>query len=89
MSAQITRVHLSNWKNFQSVNLKLGSRVFIVGPNAAGKTNFLDALRFLRDIAAPEGSLIAAVKERRGLTHMRSLHARSNSNVLVEVEVAL
>jgi predicted ATPase len=89
MSATITRVHLSNWKNFRSVDVKIGPRVFIVGPNAAGKTNFLDALRFLRDIAAPGGSLVAAVKERRGLTHMRSLHARSNSNVLVEVEVAL
>lgn len=89
MSAMITRVHLSNWKNFRSVDLRLGPRVFIVGPNAAGKTNFLDALRFLRDIAAPEGSLVAAVKERRGLTHMRSLHARSNSNVIIEVEVLL
>jgi predicted ATPase len=89
MGAMITRVHLSNWKNFRSVDVKVGPRVFIVGPNASGKTNFLDALRFLRDIAAPEGSLVAAVKERRGLTHMRSLHARSNSNVLVEVEVIL
>jgi len=89
MSATITRVHLSNWKNFRAVDVRIGPRVFIVGPNAAGKTNFLDALRFLRDIAAPEGSLVAAVKERRGLTHMRSLHARSNSNVLVEVEVVL
>ncbi len=89
MSATITRVHLSNWKNFRSVDVKIGPRVFIVGPNAAGKTNFLDALRFLRDIAAPDGSLVAAVKDRRGLTHMRSLHARSNSNVVLEVEVVL
>ena len=33
----------------------LGRRMFLVGTNASGKSNFLDALRFLRDIAKTEG----------------------------------
>ena len=32
----------------------MGRHVFLVEPNASGKSNFLDALRFLRDIAKSE-----------------------------------
>ena len=33
----------------------LGDLVFIIGPNAAGKSNLLEVLRFLRDVAQPAG----------------------------------
>lgn len=75
MAARFTRLSLSNWRNFKSVSVPLGQRAFIVGPNASGKSNLLDALRFLRDVATPGGSLVRAVDERRGLRHLRSLHA--------------
>ena len=48
-------LHLHNWKNFARVELELQNRVFLVGPNAAGKSNFLDAFRFLRAIALSVG----------------------------------
>ena len=38
-----------------SVDTPLSRRVFIIGPNASGKSNFLDAFRFLRDVAKSEG----------------------------------
>ncbi len=87
MNAKLTRIALNNWRNFKKVELPLGKRLFVVGPNASGKTNLLDAIRFLRDIAAPGGSLIRAIADRRGLKHLRSLHAGMLSNVLVEVEM--
>ncbi len=40
---RIRKVHLENWKNFLAVDIELGSRAFFVGPNAAGKSNLLDA----------------------------------------------
>src|ERR1051326_3247176 len=89
MGARFTRLLLSNWRNFKKVDVTLGLRAFIVGPNASGKTNLLDAFKFLHDVAAPGGSLIAAVKERRGLKHLRSLHAGGDSRVVVEVQVAI
>ena len=89
MSARFRRLTLSNWRNFRKVDVLLEQRVFIVGPNASGKTNLLDVFRFLRDIATPGGSLIRALEERRGLKHIRSLHAGGESNVLIEVEVAV
>ena len=89
MTARFARLVLSNWRNFKKVDVQLGTRVFVVGPNASGKSNLLDAFRFLHDIATPGGSLVRAVEERRGLKHIRSLHAGTDSNVVVEVEVAV
>lgn len=89
MTAIFTRLRLSNWRNFKKVDVPLTARTFVVGPNASGKTNLLDAFRFLHDIATPGGSLLRAVEDRRGLKHIRSLHARTSSNIVVEVEVSL
>lgn len=89
MTARFTKLKLSNWRNFKRVELELGSRVFVVGPNASGKSNLLDAFRFLHDLAAPGGSLAAAVSDRRGFKHIRSLHAGFASNVAIEVELLI
>jgi predicted ATPase len=76
---RFTHISLKNWKNFKQVDVPLAQRVFVVGPNASGKSNLLLALRFLREIALEGGGLAAAVKSNHGLTALRSLHARGNS----------
>jgi predicted ATPase len=87
---RFTRLNLENWRNFLSVEVVLQRRVFLVGPNASGKSNVLDALRFLRDIADPQGGgLLAAVAKRGGVSQIRSLHARRNPSVAIEVELDL
>lgn len=58
-----------------NVSCAIESRLFVVGPNAAGKSNFLDAFRFLYDLAAPGGGLASAVARRGGLERIRSLYA--------------
>ncbi|HYW08546.1 MAG TPA: AAA family ATPase [Longimicrobium sp.] len=78
-------IRLENWKNFRTLDLPLQRRVFIVGPNASGKSNLLDAFRFLRDIADPEGGFQRATKLRGGVSQLRCLHARQQPNVAVEV----
>lgn len=84
---KFTRIKLENWRNFRSIDIPLRRRAFLVGPNASGKSNLLDAFRFLRDIADPQGGFQSAVKDRGGVSQIRSLHARQNPNVAVEVEV--
>lgn len=84
----ISRLQLKNWRNFKRVDVALRERVFVIGPNASGKSNLLDVLRFLRDIAKPDGGgLQRAVKDRGGLTKLRSLLARRDPEVLVEVDI--
>ncbi len=81
----ITRLRLENWKNFSTAELHCGKRVFIIGPNASGKSNLLDALRFLRDIA--KDGLERAVEERGGLKLIRYIEARSKPNITINVMI--
>jgi len=55
---------LDNRRNFVSVDVPVGPRQFLVGPNASGKSNLLDALRFLSDLVIVGGGLEAAVENR-------------------------
>ncbi|MEH2383164.1 MAG: AAA family ATPase [Nostoc sp.] len=84
----ISHIILKNWRNFLSVDVELGDRVFVVGPNACGKSNFLDVFRFLRDIAKPGGGLQTAVRDRGGVSKIRCLSARQNPKVEIEVHLS-
>lgn len=83
----ISRLALKNWRNFRSIDVNLTERVFIVGPNASGKSNLLDAVRFLRDIAKPGGGLQQAIVQRGGVSKIRCLAARSEPDVELAVEL--
>lgn len=82
----ISRLKLKNWKNFKEIDVPLLERMFIVGPNASGKSNFLDVFRFLRDIAKPGGGLQKAVTDRGGISKIRCLAARTFPDVEIEVQ---
>ena len=75
---RIQKIVLKNWRNFRNADVEIEADViYLVGPNASGKSNFLDALRFLRDIAKPiGGGLQTALNERGGFSKVRCLHAR-------------
>ena len=83
------QIRLRNWKNFQSTELDVQNRVFLVGPNASGKSNFLDALRFLRDLAVPGGGFQQAVSRRGGVSAIRCLAARRYPDVEISFTVQL
>ena len=84
----ITRLKLTNWRNFTDVDVPLLDRAFIIGPNASGKSNLLDAIRFLRDVAKREGGgLQAAVARRGGVRQIRSLSAHASGGVGIEVHL--
>lgn len=84
----ISRIKLYNWKNFHDCEVSLSERCFIVGANATGKSNFLDAIRFMRDIVKQGGGLQAAVTCRGGLKKVRSLAARQRTEVCIEVDIS-
>ena len=79
----ISRLKLANWRNFTEVDVPLRDRAFIIGPNASGKSNLLDAIRFLRDVAKREGGgLQVAVRRRGGVREIRSLASHSGSSAV-------
>lgn len=85
----ITHLKLKNWRNFRHAEMDFAKTSYIIGPNASGKSNLLDVFRFLRDICKPDGGgLQKAVKERGGITKLRCLHHRKDSEVRIEVSLA-
>jgi predicted ATPase len=75
----LSNLKLRNWKNFRSAEVALTPRTFLIGPNASGKSNFLDSLRFLRDVSAQ--GLAAAVEKRGGVSALRCLSSRGPSDI--------
>lgn len=86
---RFTRLRLQSWRNFRQADIALQRRVFILGPNAAGKSNLLQAFKFLRGIAEPEGGLRRAVEELGGVSQIRCLHARQHSTIIVDAEMEI
>lgn len=84
----VSHVKLKNWRNFLTVDVDLRERIFIVGANASGKSNFLDVFRFLRDIAQLGGGLQKAVRERGGLSKIRCLAARKRPDVQIQISLS-
>ena len=84
----ISRLKLKNWRNFRSAEVVFGERVFLIGPNASGKSNLLDALRFLRDVAKAGGGLQTAISQRGGLSKVRCLAARKEPDVELDVDLS-
>ena len=85
----ITRLNVINWRNFKRADIPIGERMFLVGPNASGKSNLLDALRFLRDLAIDGGGFQHAVQSRGGLPRIRNLAARNVNQGHVTLELVL
>ncbi|WP_412049866.1 AAA family ATPase [Hoeflea sp. Naph1] len=85
----ISRLKLKNWRNFKSGEIQdLPESVYILGPNAAGKSNLLDAIRFLRDVSKHRGGgLQDAIERRGGVGKIRCLHARADTEILIEADV--
>lgn len=82
-----THADLENWRNFAAARVDLRRRVFLVGPNASGKSNFLDAFRFLHDIVSVGGGFQEAVRRRGGVSRLRCLAARRYSDIVVDVRI--
>ncbi len=84
---RFTSVYLENWRNFAQVDVGLQRRIFLVGPNASGKSNFLDVFRFLQDIVSVGGGFQEAVRKRGGVSSLRCLAARRYSDLVIRVRV--
>ena len=86
---KITHISANNWRNFKTIDFNLERRLFIVDPNAAGKSNLLDLFRFLGEVAAPGGGLASAISSRGDLSKVRSLFSRNSQKGRLIIDVDL
>ena len=80
----ITRVKVKNFRNLADIDVHLGPLTVLVGRNGAGKTTFLDVLRFVRD--ALLYGLDTAIGERGGISAIRRWSPRGRTN---DIEISL
>ncbi len=83
----LKRVGLRNYKSIAECDVTLGPFTLLVGRNGSGKSNFLDALRFVGE--ALETSLDHALKSRGGIAEVRRIGPGHPRNFSVELELHL
>jgi predicted ATPase len=66
---KLARLHASSYKSLCELELPLASLNVLIGANAAGKSNILDALRFLAD-SMKEREFTDVVAARGGIIHL-------------------
>jgi predicted ATPase len=86
-STFLYRVVLRNYKSIGSCDVRLSPLTFLVGANGSGKSNFLDAIHFVRD--ALTGTLDNALQERGGLTEVRRRSGGHPTNFGIRLELRL
>jgi predicted ATPase len=82
----IRKVRVSNFKSFDRLEVELRPLNIVVGANAAGKSNFLEIFRFVRDVA--EHGLENAVSLQGGTEYLTNLKIRASRPLSLEVVFA-
>ncbi len=83
----IRRVIIRNYKSIANCDVTLGPLTWLVGANGSGKSNFLDALHFVRD--SLDNSLENALRERGGISEVRRRSSGHPTHFGLRVEFIL
>ncbi len=86
-STFIKRVILKNYKSIAACDVQLQPLTFLVGRNGSGKSNFLDALRFVAD--ALNYSLEHAIRDRGGINNVRRRSRGHPNHFSIRLEFTL
>jgi len=79
----ITKIRVTNFKNFRDLEVELGKFNVLIGANASGKSNFIRIFEFLRDIA--NHGLDNAVSMQGGIEYLRNINIGPSENFSLEI----
>jgi predicted ATPase len=80
----INKIKLVNFKNFDTVEVHLNPMNVIVGANASGKSNFIQALKFLRDIK--DFGIENALSLHGGVEYFKNLLLKNKKKTIISIE---
>jgi len=83
----LRKVRVRNYKSIGQCKIELPALTVLVGRNGAGKSNFLDALRFVTD--GLQTSLDHAIKSRGGIDEVRRRSTGHPRNFAIEFEMSI
>ncbi|MGE3800603.1 MAG: AAA family ATPase [Candidatus Kapaibacterium sp.] len=79
----ITRIQIENYRSIEKVDVSLENLTVLVGRNGAGKSAFIDAIRFL--LEAVRFGLDRAIDERGGIGRLRKWGAKGFTDIIITV----
>ena len=80
----IRRVQIKDFRSIGACDVALQPLVFLVGPNGGGKSNFLDALRFVGDSLTV--TVEQALRDRGGIQEVRRRSEGHPTHILISLE---
>ena len=84
---RISRISIRNYRSIGACDLQPGPLTYLVGRNGSGKSNLLDALKFVKD--ALEGPLENALNERGGVKQVRRQSSGHPRHFAIRLELVL
>jgi predicted ATPase len=79
----IKRIRIENFKSFSAIDVELSRFCVVIGSNAAGKSNFISAFKFLRDIA--RHGVVNAIAMQGGADFIRNAKIGNERDLVVQV----
>ncbi len=83
----VRRVVLRNYKSIKECDVSLGPLTLLVGVNGSGKSNFLDALRFVAE--SLRTTMDQALRERGGIKEVRRRSRGHPTHFAIDLELSL
>jgi predicted ATPase len=80
----INKISLRNFKNFERLEMDLNKINILVGANASGKSNFIQSIRFLRDIQ--KYGIENAISLQGGLEYLQNIQLQEKQNTTITVD---
>lgn len=80
---KIVKIKISNYRNFDDLSVRLNDFNLLVGANASGKSNFVQAFQFLRDIV--NHGLEDAISRQGGVEYLRNIKSAEFRPLLFHV----
>jgi predicted ATPase len=79
----IKRIEVKNFKSFDYLEIDLGNLNILIGPNAAGKSNFIRIFKFLRNVV--RYNLNDAISIEGGVEHFRNIRKGKYENLFFRI----
>ncbi len=81
----VCKIRIANFKSFEDQTVELNGFNLLVGANASGKSNFVQAFKFLRDIATH--GLEDAISLQGGVEYVRNLSVSDTKPLIFDIIV--